>query len=102
MALIYLLSTVHIHPDNMMLRNVLANFLLSNYKKSHKYLIAASRIAQSTISLQLTSCQRFDNVFLFTATITKFKCFIAVQTHHSMQRNQWQSQAKQWKVLINI
>ncbi|XP_037044257.1 tetratricopeptide repeat protein 37 [Bradysia coprophila] len=56
-ALTYLLSTVHIHPENMMLRNVLANFLLSNYKKSQKYLIAASRIAQSTICLQLTSRQ---------------------------------------------
>lgn len=50
---------VHIHPENMLLRNVLANFLLSNYKKSQKYSIAASRIAQSTISLQLTSGQRF-------------------------------------------
>ncbi|KAJ6641678.1 Tetratricopeptide repeat protein 37 [Pseudolycoriella hygida] len=56
-ALVYLLSRVHIHPDNMKLRNVLANFLLLNYKKSPKYLIGASRIAQSTISLQLNANQ---------------------------------------------
>lgn len=64
-ALMYLLSTIHIHPDSMLLRNVLAHFLLSNYKKSQKYLIAASRIAQSTISLQLALFERFE-LFYFS------------------------------------
>lgn len=51
-ALQYILLKIHMYPNRPLLRKVLANFLLKNYPTTEKYLLGASRIAQSTIILQ--------------------------------------------------
>lgn len=69
----YLLSEVHMHPDHLELRKVLANFIMQNARRSESQLTAASRVAESTIVLQLSSSKRF--VLYHCAMIG---CFCAV------------------------
>lgn len=57
----YLLSQVHVHPDHLELRKVLANFIMQNKKRTASQLTAASRVAESTIVLQLSNSKSIDS-----------------------------------------
>lgn len=57
-ALVHLLSEVHMHPDHVALRTVLASHIMQTARRSAAQLTAASRIAESTIVLQLSGTKR--------------------------------------------
>lgn len=51
----YVLSRIHEFPDRASLRKLLAELLLQTYKDEDKLMVAASRMAQSSLTLRYTS-----------------------------------------------
>lgn len=54
----YILALVHMHPDHLELRKVLANFIMQTSQRSESHMRAASRVAESTIVLQHSNAKR--------------------------------------------